>query len=52
MLKIGLDAVKSATITTLADALEAADDLIGDFPIIIRRVSRLWPGNRLQSRGI
>ena len=36
MLKIGLDVAKSATITTLADALEAADDLIGDFPIIIR----------------
>jgi carbamoyl-phosphate synthase large subunit len=36
MLKIGLDVAKSATVTTLAAALEAADDLIGDFPIIIR----------------
>lgn len=36
MLKIGLDVAKSATVTTLAAALEAAEDLIGDFPIIIR----------------
>ena len=36
MLKIGLDVAKSATVTTLAAALEAADNLIGDFPIIIR----------------
>jgi len=36
MLKIGLDVARSATVKTLADALQAADELIGDFPIIIR----------------
>ena len=36
MLKIGLDVACSATVTTLADALKAADEVIGDFPIIIR----------------
>jgi len=36
MLKIGLDVAKSETVTTLAGALKAADELIGDFPIIIR----------------
>ena len=36
MLKIGLDVARSATVKTLADALKAADELIGDFPIIIR----------------
>ena len=36
MLKIGLDVAKSATVTTVAAALEAADTLIDDFPIIIR----------------
>ena len=36
MLKIGLDVARSATVNTLADALKAADELIGDFPIIIR----------------
>ncbi len=36
MLKIGLDVARSATVQTLPDALKAADELIGDFPIIIR----------------
>ncbi|PXA04996.1 carbamoyl phosphate synthase large subunit [Coraliomargarita sinensis] len=36
MLKIGLDVARSATVNNLGDALKAADDLIGDFPIIIR----------------
>ena len=36
MLKIGLDVARSATVNNLADALKAADDLIGEFPIIIR----------------
>ncbi|MGB0417076.1 MAG: carbamoyl-phosphate synthase large subunit, partial [Coraliomargarita sp.] len=36
MLKIGLDVAKSATVTNLADALKAADEIIEDFPIIIR----------------
>lgn len=36
MLKIGLDVARSATVNNLADALAAADELIGDFPIIIR----------------
>ncbi len=36
MLKIGLDVARSATVNNLADALKAADELIGDFPIIIR----------------
>ena len=36
MLKIGLDVARSATVHTLAEALTAADELIGDFPIIIR----------------
>ncbi len=36
MLKIGLDVPRSSTVTTLAAALEAADTIIGDFPIIIR----------------
>ena len=36
MLKIGLDVARSATINNLPDALEAADNLIGEFPIIIR----------------
>lgn len=36
MLKIGLDVARSATVNNLADALTAADELIGDFPIIIR----------------
>ncbi|MFP4069936.1 MAG: carbamoyl-phosphate synthase large subunit, partial [Opitutales bacterium] len=36
MLKIGLDVARSATVTTLQAALEAADEVIGDFPIIIR----------------
>lgn len=36
MLKIGLDVAKSATINNLEAALEAADNLIGEFPIIIR----------------
>ncbi|MGZ0654242.1 carbamoyl-phosphate synthase large subunit [Coraliomargarita sp. W4R53] len=36
MLKIGLDVAKSATVNNLGDALKAADELIGDFPIIIR----------------
>ncbi|MFP4673457.1 MAG: carbamoyl-phosphate synthase large subunit [Opitutales bacterium] len=36
MLKIGLDVARSATVANLAEALKAADELIGDFPIIIR----------------
>lgn len=36
MLKIGLDVARSETVHTLAAALEAADNTIGDFPIIIR----------------
>jgi len=36
MLKIGLDVARSATIDNLGDALKAVDELIGDFPIIIR----------------
>ncbi|MEC8332738.1 MAG: carbamoyl-phosphate synthase large subunit [Verrucomicrobiota bacterium] len=36
MLKIGLDVARSATVCTLEDALKAADELIGEFPIIIR----------------
>lgn len=36
MLKIGLDVAKSETVHTLAEALQAADEVIGDFPIIIR----------------
>jgi len=36
MIKIGLDVAKSATVNNLGDALKAADELIGDFPIIIR----------------
>jgi carbamoyl-phosphate synthase large subunit len=36
MLKIGLDVAKSETVHTLAEALEAAEKTIGDFPIIIR----------------
>ncbi|MAV39478.1 MAG: carbamoyl-phosphate synthase large subunit, partial [Puniceicoccaceae bacterium] len=36
MLKIGMDVARSATINNLEDALEAADNLIGEFPIIIR----------------
>jgi len=36
MLKIGLDVARSETVKTLADALKAADELIGEFPIIIR----------------
>ena len=36
MLKIGLDVARSATVNNLADALKAADELIGEFPIIIR----------------
>ena len=36
MLKIGLDVARSATVNTLAEAITAADELIGDFPIIIR----------------
>lgn len=36
MLKIGMDVARSATINNLADALDAADNLIGEFPIIIR----------------
>ncbi|MFP4156488.1 MAG: carbamoyl-phosphate synthase large subunit [Opitutales bacterium] len=36
MLKIGLDVARSATVDNLGDALKAADELIGDFPIIIR----------------
>jgi carbamoyl-phosphate synthase large subunit len=36
MLKIGLDVARSATVNNLSDALTAADELIGDFPIIIR----------------
>ena len=36
MLKIGLDVARSETVHTLAEALDAADNVIGDFPIIIR----------------
>ena len=36
MLKIGLDVAKSETVHTLDEALRAADEIIGDFPIIIR----------------
>ena len=36
MLKIGLDVARSATVNDLTDALKAADELIGEFPIIIR----------------
>ena len=36
MLKIGMDVARSATINNLPDALEAVDNLIGEFPIIIR----------------
>ena len=36
MLKIGLDVARSATVNNLTDALKAADELIGEFPIIIR----------------
>jgi carbamoyl-phosphate synthase large subunit len=36
MIKIGLDVAKSATVNNLSDALTAADELIGEFPIIIR----------------
>ncbi len=36
MLKIGLDVARSETVNNLADALKAADEVIGDFPIIIR----------------
>lgn len=36
MLKIGLDVARSATVNNLGDALKAAEELIGDFPIIIR----------------
>ncbi|MGB0413359.1 MAG: carbamoyl-phosphate synthase large subunit [Coraliomargarita sp.] len=36
MLKIGLDVARSETVNNLADALKAADEKIGDFPIIIR----------------
>ena len=36
MLKIGMDVARSATVNTLEAALDAADNLIGEFPIIIR----------------
>ena len=36
MLKIGLDVAKSETVHTLAEALDAVETTIGDFPIIIR----------------
>ena len=36
MVKIGLDVAKSETVHTLAEAIEAAEKTIGDFPIIIR----------------
>ena len=36
MVKIGLDVARSETVHNLAEALEAADETIGDFPIIIR----------------
>jgi len=36
MLKIGLDVARSETVHTLEAALHAADEIIGDFPIIIR----------------
>ncbi len=36
MVKIGMDVARSATINNLKDALDAADNLIGEFPIIIR----------------
>ena len=36
MVKIGLDVARSETVHTLDEALKAADEIIGDFPIIIR----------------
>ena len=36
MVKIGLDVARSETVHTLDEALRAADEVIGDFPIIIR----------------
>jgi carbamoyl-phosphate synthase large subunit len=36
MLKIGLDVARSATVHSLAEALDAVETTIGDFPIIIR----------------
>ncbi len=36
MLKIGLDVARSTTVNNLADALQAVNKRIGDFPIIIR----------------
>jgi carbamoyl-phosphate synthase large subunit len=36
MIKIGMDVARSATVNNLTDALKAADELIGEFPIIIR----------------
>ena len=36
MVKIGLDVARSETVHNLAEALEAADKTIGDFPVIIR----------------
>ena len=36
MLKIGLDVAHSTTVSSLSEALKAADEQIGDFPIIIR----------------
>ena len=36
MVKIGLDVARSETVHTLAEALKAADEIIEDFPIIIR----------------
>ncbi len=36
MVKIGLDVARSETVHTIEEALKAADETIGDFPIIIR----------------
>ena len=36
MVKIGLDVARSETVHNLDEALRAADEVIGDFPIIIR----------------
>ena len=36
MVKIGLDVARSETVHTLSEAIKAADEVIGDFPIIIR----------------
>lgn len=36
MVKIGLDVARSETVHSLDEALKAADETIGDFPIIIR----------------